>query len=106
MSNKNNSLADSGGGKSDSEKCAGGTKTYKTVHMCMDVRGALHNWSDREMQGVFTDADGKPLSIREAKEFLMDEIAKGHRVIPIGDCDQFDFQTGCPGHITSCPESE
>ena len=69
----------------------------RTFHMCLDVRGALMNWNDREMKGVFKD-NGRVLSVREAKEFLMDEIAKGHRVIPIGDCDTFDFETGCPGH--------
>jgi hypothetical protein len=69
----------------------------KLIHMCLDVRGALANWSDREMRGVFKD-NGRTLTPREAKEFLMDEIAKGHRVIPIGDCDAFDFETGCPGH--------
>ncbi len=73
-------------------------RVQKLIHMCLDVRGALANWSDREMRGVFKDKDGRVLSVREAKDFLMDEIAKGHRVIPIGDCDAFDFETGCPGH--------
>ncbi len=78
-------------------------RMMKIIHMCLDVRGALMNWSDREMRGVFKDDDGRVLSVREAKDFLMDEIAKGHRVIPIGDCDAFDFETGCPGHPIDSP---
>lgn len=71
----------------------------KIVHMCLDVRGALMNWSDREMRGVFQHDDGRSMTIREAKTFLMDEISKGHKVIPCsGDCVGFDYQHGCPGH--------
>jgi hypothetical protein len=69
-----------------------------TVHLCLDVRGALHNWSDREFKGVFKHDDGRPMTPREAKDALMDEIAKGHKVIPCGPCDNFDFQKGCLGH--------
>lgn len=75
----------------------------KVVHLCLDVRGALMNWSDREMRGVFLHDDGRKMTAREAKNFLMDEIAKGHKVIPCGPCEGFDYQTGCPGHPT--PES-
>ncbi len=73
-------------------------------HMWLDVRGALANWSDREFRGAFKHDDGRAMTAREAKEALMDEIAQGHRVIPIGDCPDFDFQTGCPGHVDSAPD--
>lgn len=69
------------------------------VHACLDVRGALLNWNDRTMRGVFKDDNGRVLSSREAKNVLLDEVAKGHHVIPIGGgCDGFDYETGCPGH--------
>lgn len=78
----------------------------KIVHMCLDVRGALMNWSDREFRGVFKHDDGRPMSVREAKNALMDEIAKGHEVIPcVNDCEGFDYKTGCPGHPVDEPES-
>lgn len=28
----------------------------------------------------------------------MDKLAAGHEVIPVGDCDNFDFKEGCQGH--------
>jgi hypothetical protein len=71
------------------------------IHLCLDVRGALLNWSDREFKGVFKHDDGRVMSPREAKLALMDEIAKGHKVIPCGPCEGFDYQTGCPGHESS-----
>ena len=72
---------------------------YKT-HMCMDVRGALRNWKDSEWRGVMTDDDGKSLSPREAQDFLFDELARGHVVIPLGPvCEGFDYSGhGCPSH--------
>ena len=70
----------------------------RNFHLCLDVRGALHNWTAREFMGVFEDDNGKVLNVREAKEFLMDEIAKGHAVIPCAPCDNFNYQTGCQGH--------
>ncbi len=71
----------------------------KSYHLCLDVRGALHNWSDREMRGVFKHDDGRPMTPREARDTLMDEIAKGHKVIPCSsECDNFDYQEGCLGH--------
>jgi len=65
-------------------------------HMCMDVRGALRNgmW---KLGGMQHD-DGRPMTADEAFDALCDEIAKGRRVIPLGDCDNFDYQEGCNGH--------
>lgn len=71
----------------------------RIVHMQLSIRGALMNWRDREWVGVLTDDDGRKLSPREAKAALLDELAKGHEVLPIGPmCEGFDPVTGCPGH--------
>lgn len=77
-----------------------GEKSVKTTryHMCLDVRGALMNWDDRRMRGVFQHDDGRPMTVFEAKQTLMDEIAKGRKVIPCAPCDNFDYQRGCQGH--------
>jgi hypothetical protein len=75
-----------------------------TYHLCLDVRGALRNWSDRQMAGVFQHDDGRPMTILEAKDALMDEIAKGRKVIPCSPCDNFDYQRGCLGHPQPTPE--
>lgn len=79
----------------------------KIIHTCIDLRGALLNWSDRIMRGVFTDDAGKVMSVREAKLFLLEQIAMGRKVIPCsGDCDGFDYQKGCPGHDVTEPASD
>ena len=72
----------------------------KTIHMCADIRGMLNNYTRKNsLKGVFTDA-GRKLSHEEAREYLYDCLAKGWRVIPMCDCDNFDYQTGCKGHIS------
>lgn len=72
----------------------------KTVHMCMSVRGAL-NWNKatlKRMAKSFTDDNGKPMTPDQVRNALMDELAKGHEVIPLGECDNFDYKKGCMGH--------
>lgn len=81
----------------------GGLNVGRKIHMCLDVRGALMNWKDREWRNVITDDSGKLLSSREAKLALLDELAKGHYKIPVGGpCEGFDYgeNGGCPGHDT------
>ncbi len=70
------------------------------MHMCMSVRGAL-NWDKKTLKRNargFTRNDGKPMTPDEVRNALMDELAKGREVIPLGECDNFDFKTGCKGH--------
>jgi hypothetical protein len=66
----------------------------------MSVRGAL-NWDKRTLKrnarGFKTD-DGKPMTPGEVRNALMDELAKGHEVIQLGECSNSDFKTGCKGH--------
>ncbi len=71
-----------------------------TYHACLSVRGALMNWSDARFRGVFSHDDGRPMSAREAKAMLLEELAKGHEVLPFGPpCEGFDYSgAGCPGH--------
>lgn len=71
----------------------------RTIHCCLDVRGALKNMTSRQLAGMFRHDDGRKASADEAKEHLMDAIAKGYEVLPMGSpCEGFSYQTGCPGH--------
>jgi len=73
----------------------------KIIHVCQSVRGALRNWRAREWENCVTDPEtGKTLTPNEVREWLFDELARGHEVIPFGDpCEGFDFSGGgCPGH--------
>jgi hypothetical protein len=77
---------------------------YRHSHMCMNVRGALTNFKAREWVKVVTRDDGTFLTPAEVREWLMDELAKGRRVIPLGKlCEGFSYETGCPGHEGPSP---
>jgi hypothetical protein len=72
----------------------------QTIHMSISVRGML-NWPKGEFKKAckwITKKDGTPFTPAELKEALYDELAKGHEVIPMGECDNFDHKTGCRGH--------
>ena len=73
----------------------------RTLHLCLSVRGALR-WDKRMMARqakAARHADGRVLTGEELREHLMDELAQGHEVIPLGaPCEGFDYETGCPGH--------
>lgn len=65
-------------------------------HMCVDCAGGLKN--AKQFKGCIT-VDGKVLNtVPEVKAFFQHHLDMGHRVIPCGDCDNFDWQTGCKGH--------
>lgn len=72
----------------------------RSIHICLDVRGCIHNgeWR-RSMVGCCTDATGRKLTAREILDELLDHVAAGHKVIPFGEpCEGFSYETGCPGH--------
>jgi hypothetical protein len=74
----------------------------RTVHCCVSVEGLL-TWdghSLRRLIGSITDEDGKPVAdVRGIREALTSELAKGHKMLPIGKpCEGFSYETGCPGH--------
>lgn len=70
----------------------------KIMHMCLDIRGYLTNYRPHQMAGMFRHDDGRPMSGDEAHAQLLEELSKGRRVLPVGACEGFDYQTGCPGH--------
>lgn len=73
----------------------GGVKTRH--HLCSDVRGMLR-WSDRHLRGAMRHDDGRPMTGREVRDSLKIALNNGWRVIPVGECEGFSYETGCPGH--------
>lgn len=81
-----------------------GAPVSKTIHMCLDLRGALTNWGPRQTRGVLRDESGRALSHREVREWLLDQMQMGRKVVPYGKpCEGFSYETGCPGHEESPP---
>jgi hypothetical protein len=74
------------------------------IHMCLSVRGALMNWNARQLGTIFRDENGKRVPWREAKVELMDHLVAGREVLPIGECDNFDWKKGCLGHEKEAAE--
>lgn len=74
------------------------------IHMCLSVRGALWNRaylerSQMSLVGSMIDTEtGEKLSSRDIFDLLCDSLEKGQLVLPMGDCSDFDPNTGCRGH--------
>lgn len=70
-------------------------------HMCISVRGILR-WNNRDLKRMlpmFTRDDGAHYAtVDQLRDALLDEIAKGHEVLPMSTCDNFDWKDGCKGH--------
>ena len=65
----------------------------------MDIEGFMRNAKfPRDYRRMFKHDDGRPMTPDEARSQLFAELRQGRRVIPMGDCDNFDYQTGCKGH--------
>ena len=58
------------------------------------------NWSDEDLTGFFqNDETGQPLTPAEARLFLGGLLDEGKVLFPCGTCDNFDYLTGCDGHV-------
>ena len=71
----------------------------KSQHKHISIDGLL-KWNNKELTGIMNDGKGNEYSGAAVRKILMQEKAAGSRVIPIGDCDNFDNQVGCRGHGT------
>lgn len=72
------------------------TGRRRLIHCCLDIRGGMRN--ARMLKGCIT-VDGRRLdTVQEIRNFLQSQLDLGRRVLPMGDCEGFDYQTGCPGH--------
>ena len=75
----------------------------RTFHLSLDIRGAIHNHDGWK---AVCSNDGKRITKAEAIEWLMDRLAEGKRLLPMGPCEGFSFQTGCPGHENPAPKGK
>lgn len=68
----------------------------RRIHMSLNIDGGIQN--ARLLKGCIT-VDGRVLNtVKEIRAFLYEQKAMGRKVLPMGDCDNFDYQTGCQGH--------
>jgi hypothetical protein len=71
-------------------------------HLSVSIAGWLKNHA-RSKPNRFTefeDDDRGPLMVSEVRAMMKMAQSEGKRVLPCGKCDNFDFQSGCLGHVT------
>lgn len=65
-------------------------------HLCLNIEGGIKHAA--ELRGCI-EVDGKTLdTVKEVRAFLREQLALGRKYLPYGECDNFDYQTGCKGH--------
>lgn len=73
----------------------------QSFHMGINVRGCL-KWPVKDFKRLVKGmkfSDGRVMTPDQARDALLDELSKGHEVIPFGPpCDAWDYKTGCQGH--------
>ena len=68
----------------------------RTMHLSLDITGGIKN---AKMLAGNISVDGKTLkTAAQVREYLQGQLALGRRVLPCGDCDNFDYKKGCLGH--------
>lgn len=73
------------------------TVTKARYHYAINVENGIKR--PLGLRGCITMTDGKILkTAEEVREFLRGQLALGRKYLPCGDCDNFDYQTGCKGH--------
>lgn len=78
---------------------ASGSPARRTIHMSVSIEGVLR-WPDKDLRNMFTDDAGNRQPANLVRDFLKLELAKGRRVLPMGEpCEGWSYETGCPGHV-------
>lgn len=68
----------------------------RIINMSLDIDGSIKN--ARLLKGCIT-VDGRVLNtVKEIREVLYEQKGMGRELLPMGDCDNFDYQKGCLGH--------
>ena len=70
-------------------------------HISTSIDGLLA-LSDKDLSNLIVysirDNEGNMPTLSEFKKYLNEEKAKGHRLLPSPECDNFDPLKGCLGH--------
>lgn len=73
-------------------------KTIGRRHMCLSVNGCLKRLPNNNRPSFAADDNGKTFTNRQLRAELQKAASEGKKMLPLGDCDNFDFETGCRGH--------
>ena len=56
----------------------------RTFHIHLSVRGALRDFSKRQLKGMFLFEGARECTADEAKDHLLEALAQGKEVLPFG----------------------
>jgi hypothetical protein len=75
----------------------------KKIHLSQGIRGCFLNWTEKQwldaLDYMTPAGPGTQFkSVKVLKNVLLDHIASGKEVLPLGDCDNFNPRRGCMGH--------
>lgn len=72
----------------------------KKFHSSYNILGMLKSMERKKSttKSIFQNEKGQFISVGEARNFLYENLSKGRRVMPMGECDNFDYRKGCLGH--------
>lgn len=77
-------------------------KKGKTYHFTQSIEDALMDWTEKDWkvnsQWMLDLNNEKFKSGRDLKKVFLEEAFRGHRVVPVEGCDNFDYHQGCLGH--------
>lgn len=68
------------------------------THMGLSVEGALRQIPNNNKYSFANHDDGRAMTNKELRVYLTKARFEGKRLLPMGDCDNFDDQNGCRGH--------
>lgn len=77
-----------------------GGPMLKKFHSSYNILGMLKSMERKKSttKSIFQNEKGQFISVGEARNFLYENLSKGRRVMPMGECDNFDYRKGCLGH--------
>lgn len=74
------------------------------MRKCMSLKIITAINYAREIR-MCVEVDGKSVSsLDEMTDFFYQQIAMGRKYLPIGECDNFDYEKGCRGHLEEVNE--
>ena len=70
-----------------------------SYHMHLDVCDAIR-WPKKRLKGMFRhETENRSMTADEVIDELTLQLLHGRKVIPVGQCDNFDYSGGgCLGH--------
>jgi hypothetical protein len=95
-------IGEGGGAEDEAEKTFIPGASYC---MGVDIAGLLIN-GKKAYKGLVSDDNDNELSPRDTRAWLVDQLQKGRKVLPMGECENWDYQTGCQGHVPTPSEKE